>query len=180
MLNRIPVHQDKLWLVSLGSIKWTAQTVERNLYKALSFNRVGRHKIEYCRASWERRQELTLIFHTSLLKMLWSRFIFMLMLALVSARPSPELSLEEIEKGKLSCKTEQYKSVIFSCVHRFCYQDGGLKFCSTMSSPWLCQRLFSLDFLYIGGIEYVLQWNNFILKRFIPIIQVSTRLLHLL
>ncbi|XP_020613854.1 uncharacterized protein LOC110052068 [Orbicella faveolata] len=30
--------------------------------------------------------------------MLWSRFIFMLLLALVSARPSPELSLEEIEK----------------------------------------------------------------------------------
>ena len=33
-------------------------------------------------------------------KMLWSRFILILMLALVSARPSPELSLEEIEKGE--------------------------------------------------------------------------------
>ena len=113
MLNRIPVHQDKLWLVSLGSIKWTAQTVERNLYKVLCFYRVGRHKIEYCRESRERRQELTLIFHSSLLKMLWSRFIFVLILAVVSARPSPELSLEEIEKGKLSCKTEQlYRSLI--------------------------------------------------------------------
>lgn len=30
--------------------------------------------------------------------MLWSRFILILMLALVSARPSPELSLEQIEK----------------------------------------------------------------------------------
>jgi len=38
--------------------------------------------------------------------MLWSQFILILMVALVSARPSPELSLEEIEKGKLSCKTE--------------------------------------------------------------------------
>lgn len=45
--------------------------------------------------------------------MLWSRFIFVLILAVVSARPSPELSLEEIEKGKLSCKTEQlYRSLI--------------------------------------------------------------------
>ena len=39
--------------------------------------------------------------------MLCSRFTFILMLALVSARPSPEISLEEIEKGKFSCKTEQ-------------------------------------------------------------------------
>jgi len=32
--------------------------------------------------------------------MLCSRFILILMLAMVSARPSPELSLEEIEKGE--------------------------------------------------------------------------------
>lgn len=47
--------------------------------------------------------------------MLWSRLIFMLMLALVSARPSPELSLEEIEKGKLCCKTEQLHISFLSC-----------------------------------------------------------------
>lgn len=76
--------------------------------QVLSFGRVGQYYIGYSRASWERRQELTLIFYTSLLKMLWSRFILILMVALVSARPKPELSLEEIEKGKLSCKTEQY------------------------------------------------------------------------
>ena len=185
MLNRIPVHQDKLWLVSLGSIKWTAQTVERNLYKALCFYRVGRHKIEYCRESRERRQELTLIFHSSLLKMLWSRFIFVLILAVVSARPSPELSLEEIEKGKLSCKTDKlYRSLII-LLCSLVYTGFVIKMWDSAQQCLSPYYFASASFLLIFCISVRLstccnEIISFYKWWFIPIIQLSTRLLDLL
>lgn len=83
--------------------RWT-----KFIYKVLSFGRVGQLRWVQSRVVRETpRINFDLLYLTAQ-KMLWSRFILILMVALVSARPSPELSLEEIEKGKLSCKTEQY------------------------------------------------------------------------
>lgn len=43
-----------------------------------------------------------LIYNRSIVKRMWTRLPFLLMLGLVSAKPVPEISLQEIEKGGYS------------------------------------------------------------------------------